>query len=103
MKLLKSWFSNFQDEYRDLTLTGTIEPKHHHSGFLLFVCFATGDWAPKIEGEFVRVKALVHLTTGETCAVKGKIKVTRDKEKFDQWAPGIVAQVGHESAWGAVR
>lgn len=103
MKLLKSWFSNFQDEYSDLTLSGTIEPKHHHSGFLLFVCFAAGDCAPKIEGEFVRVKALVHLTTGETCTANGKIKITRNKEKFDQRAPGVVVQVAHESSWGAVQ
>jgi hypothetical protein len=102
-KLIKNWFSNFPDEFRDLTLSGMVEPKHHHSGVLLFVCFAYGTLVPRIDGDFIRVKAFVHLTTGETCKVSGKVRITRDKEKFEQWVPGIVAQVSHESAWGAVR
>ena len=102
-KLLKNWFSHFPDEYRDLTLSGTVEPKHHQSGVLLFVCFAVGTWAPQVEGDFIRVKVFVHLTTGETCIVRGRIRITRDKEKFEQWVPGILAQVSHESAWGATR
>ena len=103
MKFLKNWFSNFPDEYRDLTLTGTVEPKQNHSGFLLFVCFATDNWAPRVEGEFIRVKANVHLTTGERRTVRAKVRITRDEKKFDGWVPGILDQVKHESAWGAVR
>jgi hypothetical protein len=103
MKLLKNWFSNFPDEFHDLTLSGTIEPKEHRSGYLLFVCFAWGSCAPRIEDDFVMVKAQVHLTTGETCSVSGKVRITRDKEKFEEWVPGIIEQVSHESAWGGVR
>ena len=102
-KLLKNWFSNFQDEFPDLTLDGTVEPKHYNSGFLLFVCFATGDHVPRISDDYINVKAHVHLTTGETRTVQGKVRVLRDKEKFDQWVPGFVAQVSHDSAWGAIR
>lgn len=103
-KLLKNWFSNFPDEYRDLTLNGVIESKEHHSGYLLFVCFAEGTHAPpRIDGEHIRVKARAYLTTGEICSVSGRIGVTRDKEKFEQWVPGIISQINHGSAWGAVR
>jgi hypothetical protein len=102
-KLLKSWFSNFPDEFHDLTLSGQVEPKEHHSGFLLFVYFAHGPWVPKIEGEFIKVKARVHLTTGEICSVSGKVRVTRDKENFEEWVPGIIEQINHESAWGGFR
>jgi hypothetical protein len=103
MKFLKNWFSNFPDEFRDLTLSGTVEAKEHHSGYLLFVCYSWGSWAPRIEGDFVRVKARVHLTTGETYSVSGKVRVTRDKEKFEEWVPGINEHINHESAWGGVR
>lgn len=102
-KLLKNWFSNFPDEFHDLTLNGGVESKEHHSGYLLFVCFAVGSHAPRIEGEYIRVKARAHLTTGEICSVSGRVAVTRDKEKFEQWVPGIISQINHESAWGAVR
>jgi hypothetical protein len=43
MKLMRTWFSNFPDEYRDLTLDGTVEPRQLRSGFLLFVDFSYGD------------------------------------------------------------
>ena len=81
-KLLKNWFSNFPDDFPELTLTGTIDSKHHQSGFLLFVCFATGDHAPRMFGEYIRIKVHVHLTTGETKIVKGKVRVVRDKDKL---------------------
>lgn len=102
-KLLKSWFSNFSDDYHDLTISGAVEPKELHSGFLLFVCFAHGSWAPIVEGNFIKVKARVHLTTGETCSVAGKVHVTRNKEKFEEWVPGIIKHISHESTWGGVR
>lgn len=103
VKFLKNWFSNFADEFHDLTLSGTVEPKAHRSGYLLFVCFASGSWAPRIEGDFVTVKARVHLTTGETYSASGKVRVTSDKEKFEEWVPGIIEHVSHESAWGGFR
>lgn len=102
-KLLKSWFSNFPDGFRELTLSGTIEPKQLHSGFLLFVCFAQGSWAPRLKEERVSVRALVHLTTGETRIAKGNILVTRDRDAFESWVPGIMEQISHESAWGAAK
>ncbi|MGC4076600.1 MAG: hypothetical protein QM702_06110 [Rubrivivax sp.] len=102
-KLLKTWFSNFPDEYPDLTLDAKVEPKHLNSGFLLFVCFAGGTCAPRLDGDYVRIRALVHLTTGETRVAKGKVKVIRDKAVFEGCVPGILDQISHESAWGAVR
>ncbi len=102
-KVLKVWFSNFQDDFRELTLDGVIEPKRHHSGFLLFVCFAQGTWTPRIQDGHILVKALVYLTTGETRVAKGRVAVTRDKDAFEQSNPGILAHVSHSSAWGAVR
>lgn len=103
IKLLKNWFSNFPDGRRDLTLDGTILAKQHKSAFLLFVCFATGDQAVRIENDAICVVANVHLTTGEVRSVSGRVKVTRDKRLFDMRVPGILKQVAHSSAWGAVR
>lgn len=102
-KVLKNWFSNFDDGLQNLTLLGAVEPKELPSGFLLFVCFSVGGWAPKISNEHIKVKAKVHLTTGETYSVSGRIKVVRDLEKFEQWVPGIGAHINHDSTWGATR
>lgn len=101
-KLLKNWFSNFPDEYSNLTLTGTVQPKQVHSGYLLFVCFAHGNHVPKIEGDYVRVKASIYLTTGEKRTVRGKALVVRDQGKFNSWVPGILDQVQHDSAWNGI-
>ncbi|WP_417070487.1 hypothetical protein [Niveibacterium terrae] len=70
-KVLKNWFSNFDDGLQNLTLLGTVEPKELPSGFLLFVCFSVGGWAPRISGEHIKVKAKVHLTTGEIYSASG--------------------------------
>jgi hypothetical protein len=102
-KVLKNWFSNFQDDFRDLTLNGTVPAKHHESAFLLFVWFAAGNQVVRIEKETVRIRANVHLTTGEVRSVVGRTRVIRDKEQFEKWVPGILEQVGHSSAWGAAR
>lgn len=103
MKILCNWFSSFPDEYQDLTLDGTIEPKHLKSGFLLFVCFATGSHSPRIKKEQIRIKANIRLTTGETLIVSGKVRTSHNKEIFEQLVPGIVSQVSHETAWGGIR
>ncbi len=103
VKLLKNWFSKFSDEFQDLTLHGEVDPKHHNSAYLLFVSFTPGNWSPKYDGEYVRVKILIHLTTGETRTAKGRVLITRNKEKFEEWVPGILEQVAHETAWGGTR
>jgi hypothetical protein len=102
-KVLTNWFSKFQDDFHDLTLSGGVEPKELPSGFLLFVCFSVGNWAPRISDDHIKVKARVHLTTGETYSVSGRVKVVRDAAKFEQWVPGIVAHINHDSAWGSTR
>ncbi len=102
-KMLPSWFSNFQDDFHFLTLTGSVEPKELSSGFLLFVCFSGGNWTPRISDDHIKVKARVQLTTEETYSVSGRVKVVRDPAKFEQWVPGIIAHINHDSTWGATR
>jgi hypothetical protein len=102
LRLLKNWFSNFPDQFRDLTLPGDVPPKQHQSAYLLFVHCGAGDAAARFYGDFIQVKALVHLTTGETRVVRGQIKFNRDAASFEAFVPGILVQVAHQSAWGTV-
>lgn len=103
MKFLKCWFSNFPDDMKELTLSGDIEARTFHSGHLLFVSFTHGSWNPRVNGETVHVRTTVELTTGEIRSRAVPIKVTKSPEQFEKWVPGIIDQVGHQTAWNAER
>lgn len=103
IKLIRNWFSKFPDGYDELTITGTVGPQGFETGYLLFVYTGYGAMAPKIDGQFINVKARVNLTTGETCSVSGKVRVVSDPSLFEEWLPGITEQINHDSAWGATR
>jgi len=103
MKLLKCWFSNFPDDLKELTLSGDIEARAFSSAYLLFVSFTHGSWNPRISNETIGARVTVVLTTGEIRSRVVPIKVTKNPEQFEKWVPGIIDQVGHETAWNAER
>lgn len=102
-KLLKCWFSHFPDELGHLTLSGDIGPREFHSGYLLFVSFTHNDWNPLFSSETINTRVSIVLTTGEIKSKTVPIKVRRDPQQFEQWVPGIIKQISHETSWNTYR
>lgn len=98
VKLMRNWFSMFQDGRDDLTEMGSIAPRHASSGFALFVTFTYGNHNPAIVNGRIPVAVQVGLTTGKVRAT-GDITVTKDAEFFERMVPGIREQISHPTAW----
>jgi len=102
IKWSKVFFTNYDDDANDLTMTGRIDSKEFQNAYLFFASFTFGTWRPKIKNGRVLVKLTCTLTTGEKLVAKGKVRVTEDKKRMEKWVPGFLDQVQHERTWSAV-
>lgn len=102
-KISKVFFSNFDDGFESLTMSGEIEPKQFQNGYVLFVSFTWGSWNPKIIKGHVRIRVGCQLTTGEEISCSASIQITTNAETFEKWVPGIIDQVRHQCTWNAVK
>ncbi len=98
-KLSKVFFSIILDGFEGTTMDGILESKQFQSGYLLFVSFTWGSWNPRVTNDEIRIKVEAKLTSGEVVKDTVWVKVNRDKERFNNWVPGIVEHISHESAW----
>ncbi|HEL3635573.1 TPA: hypothetical protein UM220_001442 [Stenotrophomonas maltophilia] len=102
-KLLKCWFSNFNDGSSDLTLSGRIESRDFQSGFLLFTSVTFGNLQPRISNERIPIKVRARLTTGETLTAKAMIRVVDDPFILERMVPGILEHTKTSSTWNIIR
>ncbi|WP_336685799.1 hypothetical protein [Stenotrophomonas maltophilia] len=102
-KLLKNWFSNFDDGPNSLTLSGRIEPRDFQSGFLMFVSVSWGFMRPLVKNGEIPIKLQARLTTGEKLIVESSIVVVDDHDYFESMIPGVVTHVQDRSTWNVIR
>ena len=102
-KISKVFFSDFDDGFQNLTMSGDIESKQFQNGYMLFVSFTWGSWNPKNAKGRVRIKISCQLTTGEVISSPASIPITTNAETFEKWIPGIIDQVGHQCTWNSVK
>jgi len=97
-KYMGVFFTNFSEGDNSLTVTGRLEPKDFSAGYLLFVAFTFGSWNPLITEKGIKVHLIARLTTGERIKTFSYIPIVRDKQFFEDWVPGIIEQISHETA-----
>jgi hypothetical protein len=102
-KLLKNWFSNFDEGSETLTLNGRIESRDCESGFLLFVSVSWGYMRPLIKNGAIPVTLRARLTTGESLVARSDIVVVDDHATFEGLVPGVLAYVQNRSTWNIIR
>lgn len=102
-KLLKNWFSNFDEGPQSLTLDARVAPRDFQSGYLLFVSVSWGFMRPQVENGAVPVMLQARLTTGERLITKGAILIVDDHEYFESMVPGVIEHAQDRSLWNAIR
>jgi hypothetical protein len=98
LKVMRNWFTRFQDEWPESTLEGIIAPRHLQSGYAMFVSFTYGDFNPLIVDGTVAVLIEVGLTTGRARA-RGKVTITENTAFFEEMVPGVLAQIARPNSW----
>lgn len=102
-KLLKNWFSHFDEGPEELTIDARIESRDHRSGFLLFVSVSWGYMRPLVRTESIPVKLRARLTTGETLVARADIALMDDHAVFESMVPGVLSYVENRSTWNIMR
>jgi hypothetical protein len=102
-KLLPTWFSGFDDGFKNLTLGNRIEEWAYEAGYILFITSSYGTMNPKVENETVKVKATCKLTSGQTLQSVAEVKVITESEKLEVIVPGIVEYANQPNTWNISR
>jgi hypothetical protein len=102
-KLLRNWFSHFEEGNESLTIRGEVGSREYCSGFLLFVSVTWGTMRPLVVDGAIPVKIKAKLTTGEVLSVKSRITVVEDLEIIEEMVPGVFEYSQHRSTWNIVR
>lgn len=100
-KLSKVFFSNFEDGFDSLTMSGELEPKGFQNGYLMFVTFTHGSWNPDEQNDHVSISVSAELTSGDRVSDTKQIRVNKDLKFFESFVPGFIERVSHGSAWNA--
>lgn len=102
-KLMGAFFTTYGDDYDAiLSVSGLIESREMASGYLLFVSNTYGSWNPKIENGKIKVRLICSLTTGETLSYNEYLRVTEDHDLIEEFCPGLVKHVAHDSTWNHI-
>lgn len=99
-KFMGVWFTEYPLEDRIFEpATGKLDPKDTCGGYLLFVSMTFGSWNPKIEQELINVKLIASLTSGDKLTSRARLRIVRDQLYVNEFCPGLVEHVSHESTW----
>ncbi len=99
-KLMGAFFTSYADQHDSaLSVSGRIEARDIASGYLLFVSNTYGSWNPVVEGEKVKVRVKVTFSVGGRRRASCWIRVVEDPAVVEEFCPGLVGHVGHESTW----
>lgn len=102
-KLMGAFFTKYGDEKDEiLSVSGAIESREVASGYLLFVSNTFGSWNPKIEDERVKIRLTCSLTTGEKLSHTGYLRITTDPAIIEEFCPGLISHVTHDSTWNHI-
>lgn len=100
VKYMGVWFTEYPlDDFKMDVIDGNLEPKDQCSGFLLFTSYTYGSWNPQITDGEIRVHLNASLTSRQRLSTKAKVRVSEDTQFADDFSPGFVAHVAHESTW----
>lgn len=98
-KLLRNWFSTFDEGSHSLTVDSRVESRDFQSGFLLFVSASYGYMRPLVQGQSVPVMLCARLTTGETLKAKARISLLEDHSVLEAMVPGVLNHIEDPRTW----
>jgi hypothetical protein len=94
------WFTQYPDEEVQMEYAnGVLEPKEHCGGYLLFTSFTWGSWNPKPKNGMVHATLKVKLTSQKWLKKSVWLRTTNDSTKIDEFSPGLVEHLQHETTW----
>jgi hypothetical protein len=97
-KLLKVWFSRYQDDPSDFALDGRIEARDYQTGYVLFVSSTWGTHNPRITSDKLALEIRAKLTTGETLKHRAAVSQIKDRAYLESLVPGILAVADDSNA-----
>lgn len=99
-KYMGVWFTEYPlDELKTAVIDGSLEPKESCGGYLLFTSYSYGSWNPKVSKNLVHVRLRAKLTSQEWLSKSAKLLVISDPAIVEEFSPGFVEHVAHESTW----
>ncbi|ABM96697.1 hypothetical protein [Methylibium petroleiphilum] len=99
-KYMSVWITEYPlDEIKTAVIDGSLEPKESCGGYLLFTSFTYGAWNPKIKDEQVHVRLRAKLTSQQWLSKSARLRVVTDPAIVEEFSPGFVEHVAHESTW----
>ncbi|OIQ71532.1 hypothetical protein GALL_468490 [mine drainage metagenome] len=100
IKYMGVWFTEFgEDDYKLEAAHGNLDAKEMCAGYLLFASFTWRGWNPRIAGNTVSVRLRAKLTSGECIKFCTRLRVVTDPAFVEEFCPGLVEHVAHESTW----
>lgn len=90
-KLLKVWFSRYQDDPTTDYLDGRVDARDYQTGYVLFVSSTWGSHNPSIHGEKLSIEVRAKLTTGETLKDRATVSQIMDRTYLESFVPGILS------------
>ncbi|MES5815360.1 hypothetical protein [Pseudoxanthomonas sp. Soil82] len=97
-KLLKVWFSKYQDDPAEFALDGRIEARDYQAGYVLFVSSTWGNHNPRITNGKLALEVRAKLTTGETLRHRVAVSQLEDRAYLESFVPGILAVADDHNA-----
>jgi hypothetical protein len=99
-KYMGVWFTEYPlDELKIEVVDGSLEPKESCGGYMLFTSFSYGSWNPRVAKDLVHVRLRAKLTSQAWLRKSAKLRVITDREFVEEFSPGFIEHVTHESTW----